>query len=451
MPLQEDAARAALIERLLVKEAAMQLGANPAEARMLLGTLLLPPLCALLTQLERMVEDDTHSPLAQQDFREALESTFRSGRNATHSAATSMPICGDCGRSRVYQLYPCARLNGKPEPGVLLLGDGQARFVPQAGGERVAVLLHNVSLQATGARGLRLTLTRHGVAAGAVLELRDLIDRDETLRAAAQLRHESLERDGVWELALSAFAAVARHAEDQADVIAQLVQAGLVRTLCTRLAMLQRPEVRVHGGGGDGVGSAADDWGTAPSDSLGTATVRRSEADTRLALHLLDALRAVVRTAGWPYPLLHCGSLQCSSWPVVTVALVCAAEMGADRRGPAWGDITAVVLGCRDSGRLRGNPGARAVPLRRRGACTGAHRDLSQEAGHSDQRPGACAWAPRSLTDHAPGVQIYAHDGQRSSAHVLWCRILRFVGTVLHIYTSEYHLHVIIIMIGTLD
>jgi hypothetical protein len=48
-------------------------------------------------------------------------------------------------------------------------------------------------------------------------------------------------------------------------------------------------------------------------------------------------------------------------------------------------------------------------------------------------------------------VQIYAHDGQRSSAHVLWCRILRFVGTVLHIYTSEYHLHVIIIMIGTLD
>ena len=77
LPLQEDSARAALIEQLVVQEASMQLGTNPAEARLLLGTLLLPPLCGLLVQLENMAEDDYHSPLSQQDFRDVLESCFR--------------------------------------------------------------------------------------------------------------------------------------------------------------------------------------------------------------------------------------------------------------------------------------------------------------------------------------------------------------------------------------
>ena len=72
---------------------------------------------------------------------------------------------------------------------------------------------------------------------------------------------------------------------------AQLVKLGLVRMLCTRLTMLERPEVRVHGSSAqDDHGHLGRDWGTAPSDDLGAATVRRSDADTRLALHLLDAL-----------------------------------------------------------------------------------------------------------------------------------------------------------------
>ena len=355
----EDDARVALLERLLVGEWGERLGADPYEASQLLGASL-PSICGALKQLHHIAEDLAHSPLEEQALRQQMEIAFRTGRNLTHSIASSHPM-SDVNRhtERPFQIYPCARSGMKQvERGVLILGDGQAAFVPESGSATTRVLMHNIILKASGARGITVTLVRLGVTAGTVLELSELLFRDDTLRAAETVREEAVARHEVWEVALATFASVVRQASDKPRVVSDLVRFDLVRLLCARLGVLQRPEVVVHGDRSQEESSSA--WGAVPSAQLGTATLRRSEADTRLALQIMDALMAIADISTGEQQVVH--------------LMVAAA----------------------------------AIPV------------LSEFVFDDEELSTA-----------------YGHDGQRATAHVLWCRILRFVSTLLRISLAE--------------
>ena len=241
---------------------------------------------------------------------------------------------------------------------MFLLGDGQAAFVPESGSASTVVLMHNVIVMATGARGLTLSLDRRGVRAGTVLEIGELLHHHETLREAVAVREESVARHEVWQLALTTFAALVRQAADSPAVVASLVQHDLVRLLCARLAVLQRPEVVVHGARSNEEQPEA--WGSLPSAHLGAATTRRSEADTVLALQVMDALMAIAEISS-----------------------------GEDR----------VVQLMITSG---------SIPV------------LSQFVFDDEELAAA-----------------YDPDGRRASAHILWCRVLRFVSTLLRIFLAD--------------
>jgi Ca2+-binding EF-hand superfamily protein len=355
----ESDARAALIERLLVKEWGERLGSDPYEASMLIsGTL--PSICESLKHLHHIAEDLAQSPLNDQGLRQQMEQAFRSSRNISYESASSHPMSAAEQRPpRKFTIYPCVRGGmAQAERGVFLLGDGQAAFVPESGSASTVVLMHNVTVKSSGARGLTLSLDRRGVAAGVVLEIGELLHHHETLRAAVEVRDEAVARHEVWELSLTTLAALVRQASDKPAVVASLVRFDLVRLLCARLAVLQRPEVVVHGDTSNE--EAPDAWGALPSAQLGAATTRRSEADTRLALQIMDALIAIADVSTGEHRV---------------VQLMVASE---------------------------------AVPV------------LSEFVFDDEELAAA-----------------YEPDGRRASAHILWCRILRFVATLLRIFLTE--------------
>lgn len=353
----ENDAREKLIEQLLIKEWGERLGSDPYEAAMLIsGTL--PSICASLKHLHIVAEDLAHSPLNDQRLREQMEHAFRSRRNISVDIPSSHPMSAAEQRPpRKFTICPCVRRGlAQDERGVFLLGDGQAAFVPESGSATTVVLLHNVTVKTSGARGLTLSLDRRGVAAGVVLEVGELLHHHETLRTAVALHDEAVARHEVWELALTTLAALVRQAVDKPAVVASLVRFDLVRLLCARLAVLQRPEVVVHGDRSNEEKPGA--WGALPSAQLGAATVRRSEADTRLALQIMDALIAIADVSTGE-----------------VVQLMVASE--------AISVLTEFVF------------------------------------------------------DDEELAAVYEVDGRRSSSHILWCRILRFVSTLMRIILTQ--------------